>query len=71
MLLVVLPDNDLAGTHKANQIIQTARYFQIPTLLLNPIEIDPELSDGDDIEQMPTLDRDRLMQITKQKLIPH
>jgi hypothetical protein len=68
LLFVVLPDHDLAGTNKANLILQTARYFQLPTLLLDPLAIEPTLDESDDIEQMPNLDRDRLMRITKQKL---
>jgi hypothetical protein len=69
LLLVLLPDNDTAGANKANVILHTARYFQLPTLLLDPLVVEPQLSEGDDIEQMPSLDRDRLMQIVKQKLI--
>jgi hypothetical protein len=61
LLLVVLPDNDTAGVNKANLILHTARYFQLPTLLLDPLEIEPLLGDGEDIEQMPNLDADRLM----------
>jgi hypothetical protein len=68
LLLVVLPDHDLAGTNKANLTLRTARYFQLPTLLLNPLELEPQLVESGDIEQMPNLDRDRLMQIAKQKL---
>jgi hypothetical protein len=68
LLLAVLPDNDTAGANKANVILHTARYFNLPTLLLDPLEIEPQLSDGDDIEQIPNLARDRLMQIAKQKL---
>jgi hypothetical protein len=68
LLLVALPDHDLAGTNKANLILHTARYFQLPTLLLDPLEIEPALDESGDIEQMPNLNRDRLMQITKQKL---
>jgi hypothetical protein len=70
LLLVVLPDHDTAGTNKANAILHTARYFNLPTLLLDPLEIEPDLQAGGDIEQMPNLDRDRLMQIVKQKLPP-
>jgi hypothetical protein len=68
LLLAVLPDNDTAGANKANVILHTPRYFNLPTLLLDPLEIEPQLSDGDDIEQIPNLARDRLMQIAKQKL---
>lgn len=68
LLLAVLPDHDLAGTNKARVILQTAQYFQIPTLLLDPLLVEPTLIEGDDIEQMPNLDRDRLMQIAKQQL---
>jgi hypothetical protein len=68
LLLVVLPDLDLAGGHKANRIIHTARYFDLPTLLLDPLEIEPQLGDGDDIEQMVELDRDRVIQVVKAKL---
>lgn len=69
LLLVVLPDLDTAGTNKANVILHTARYFQLPTLLLDPLEIEPALVESGDIEQMPNLDRDRLMQFVKQKLM--
>lgn len=68
LLLAVLPDNDTAGANKANVILHTARYFNLPMLLLDPLEIEPRLGDGDDIEQMSNLCRDRLMQIAKQKL---
>jgi hypothetical protein len=68
VLLAVLPDNDTAGANKANVILHTARYFNLPTLLLDPLKIEPRLSDGDDIEQMQNFDCDRLMQIAKQKL---
>jgi hypothetical protein len=68
VLLAVLPDYDLAGTRKAERIIHTARYFSLPTLLLNPLEIEPTLNVGDDIEQMPNLDRDRFTNIVKQML---
>jgi hypothetical protein len=68
LLLTVLPDNDTAGANKASVIRHTARYFNLPMLLLDPLEIEPRLGDGDDIEQMPNLCRARLMQIAKQKL---
>ncbi len=68
LLLVVLPDLDAAGTNKANVILHTARYFPLPTLLLDPLEIQPELEESGDIEQMPNLDGDRLMQIVKATL---
>jgi hypothetical protein len=70
VLLVVLPDYDLAGTYKAERIIHTARYFSLPTLLLDPLEIEPTLGAGGDIEQMPSLDADRLMEIVKRMLSP-
>ena len=70
LLLVVLPDCDLAGGHKANRIIHTARYFNIPTLLLNPLQIEPDLPVGGDIEQMPNLDADRLLAVVRQQLRP-
>ena len=70
ILLVVLPDYDLAGTCKAERIIHTACYFSLPTLLLNPLAIEPTLSAGDDIEQMPSLDSNRLMEIVKRMLSP-
>ena len=70
LLLVVLPDRDLAGGHKANRIIHTARYFNLPTLLLDPLQIEPDLQVGDDIEQMPNLDADRLMKVVKRMLSP-
>ena len=68
MLLAVLPDLDLAGGYKANRIIHTARYFKLPTLLLDPLQIEPTLGIGDDIEQIVELDRDLLMQVIKTKL---
>lgn len=68
LLLVVLPDLDAPGTNKANVILHTARYFQLPTLLLDPLEIEQQLEQSGDIEQMPKLDPDRLMQFVKQKL---
>jgi hypothetical protein len=68
LLLVVLPDNDEAGTNKAKLILQTAQYFQIPMLWLDSLAIKPTLIKGGDIEQLPKLDGDRLMQITKQQL---
>jgi hypothetical protein len=70
VLLVVLPDYDLAGTRKAERIIHTARYFSLPTLLLDPLQIESPLGAGDDIEQMPSLDADRLMEIVKRMLSP-
>ena len=68
LLLVVLPDYDLDGNRKALQIIHTAKYFSLPTLLLDPLEIESTLSAGDDIEQMPSLKADRLLKIVKQIL---
>jgi hypothetical protein len=68
VLLVVLPDYDLAGTYKAERIIHTARYFSLPTLLLDPLQIESNLKVADDIEQMPSLDADRLMEIVKRML---
>ncbi len=70
VLLVVLPDYDLAGTRKAERIIHTARYFSLPTLLLDPLQIESPLGAGDDIEQMPNLSADRLMEIVKRMLSP-
>jgi hypothetical protein len=68
VLLVVLPDYDLAGTRKTERIIHTARYFSLPTLLLDPLQIEPTLGAGGDIEQMPNFDRDRFTNIVKQML---
>jgi hypothetical protein len=68
LLLAVLPDYDLAGNWKAQRIIHTARYFDLPTLLLDPLEIEPDLQIGDDIEQMGGLDRDRVIQLVRAKL---
>jgi hypothetical protein len=70
ILLVVLPDHDLAGNRKAERIIHTATYFSLPTLLLNPVEIEATLGAGGDIEQMPSLNADRLMEIVKRILSP-
>ena len=70
LLLVVLPDYDLDGNRKALQIIHTAKYFSLPTLLLDPLKIEPTLGAGGDIEQMPSLDADRLMEIVKRMLSP-
>jgi hypothetical protein len=70
IVLAVLPDYDLAGNRKAEQIIHTAKYFSLPTLLLDPLAIELMLSTGDDIEQMPNLDVDRLMEIVKRMLSP-
>jgi hypothetical protein len=70
LLLVILPDYDLDGNRKALQIIHTAKYFSLPTLLLDPLKIDPMLSACSDIEQMPSLDADRLMDIVKRMLSP-
>jgi hypothetical protein len=70
VLLVVLPDYDLAGNRKAERIIHTAKYFSLPTLLLNPLQIESNLKVADDIEQMPSLDADRLMEIVKRMLSP-
>jgi hypothetical protein len=70
ILLVVLPDYDLVGTHKAERIVHTARYFSLPTLLLDPLQIESNLKVADDIEQMPSLDPDRLMEIVKRMLSP-
>ena len=70
LLLVVLPDCDLAGSHKANRIIHTARYFNIPTLLLDPLQIEPDLPVGGDIEQMSSLDADRSIEVIKRILSP-
>ena len=70
VLLVVLPDYDLAGNRKAERIIHTAKYFSLPTLLLDPLQIESNLKVADDIEQMPSLDADRLMEIVKQMLSP-
>lgn len=70
VLLVVLPDYDLVGSHKAERIIHTARYFSLPTLLLDPRQIESNLNVADDIEQMPSLNADRLMEIVKRMLSP-
>ncbi len=70
LLLVVLPDYDLDGNRKALQIVRTTRYFSLPTLLLDPLEIDPTLEAGDDIEQMPNLCADRLLEIVKRRVRP-
>jgi hypothetical protein len=70
LLLVVLPDYDLDGNRKALQIIHTAKYFSLPTLLLDPLEIEPTLGARGDIEQMPSLNADRLMKIVKRMLSP-
>jgi putative DNA primase/helicase len=70
LLLVVLPDYDLAGNCKAQRIIHTARYFNLPTLLLDPLQIEPDLPVGGDIEQMPDLDADRLLAVVRQQLRP-
>ncbi|AFY97103.1 hypothetical protein [Chamaesiphon minutus] len=70
VLLVVLPDYDLAGTYKAERIVHTARYFSLPTLLLDPLQIESNLKVADDIEQMPSLDADRLLTIVKRMLSP-
>jgi hypothetical protein len=68
VLLAILPDNDLAGSRKAKRILHTARYFELPTLLLDPIEIEPGLVVGGDIEQMVELDADKFTRIVKQML---
>jgi hypothetical protein len=68
VLLVLLPDNDLAGGSKAQRIIHTARYFELPTLLLDLEQIEPGLVVGGDIEQMVDLDADRFIRIVKQML---
>jgi hypothetical protein len=70
ILLVVLPDYDLAGNRKAEWIVHTARYFLLPTLLLDPRQIESNLKVADDIEQMPSFDAARLMEIVKQMLSP-
>jgi hypothetical protein len=70
LLLVVLPDYDLDGDRKAQRIIHTAHYFSLPTLLLDPLQIESDLKAGDDIEQMPSLSADRLLEIVKQQLRP-
>ena len=70
LLLAVLPDRDLVGGHKANRIIHTARYFNIPTLLLDPLQIEPDLPVGGDIEQMSSLDADRSIEVIKRILSP-
>jgi hypothetical protein len=70
VLLVVLPDYDLAGTYKAERIVHTACYFSLPTLLLDPLQIESNLKVADDIEQMPDLDGIRLMEIVKRMLSP-
>lgn len=70
VFLVVLPDYDLAGDRKAQRIIHAARYFSLPTLLLDPLQIESDLKAGDDIEQMPSLSADRLLEIVKQQLRP-
>jgi hypothetical protein len=66
----VSPDYDLAGNRKAERIIHTAKYFSLPTLLLNPLQIESNLKVADDIEQMPSLDAERLMEIVKRMLSP-
>jgi hypothetical protein len=73
LLLVVLPDHDLSGAHKASQLIRAANYFTIPALLLNPLEIKADLNSGDDIEQLISFDHYEFMHIVKQKLslYPH
>ena len=68
LLLAVLPDFDLSGNYKANRIIQTARYFNLPTLLLDPLLIELKLPVGGDIEQMKRCDRDRVIQVVRSVL---
>jgi hypothetical protein len=68
LLLAVLPDFDLAGNYKSNWIIHTARYFDLPTLLLDPLQIEPALTVGGDIEQMERCDRNLVMQVVKSTL---
>jgi hypothetical protein len=70
LLLAVLPDYDLAGNYKAQRIIHTARYFDLPTLLLDPLQIEPDLQIGDDLEQMLELDADRFQSVIRQQLRP-
>jgi hypothetical protein len=68
VLLILSPDNDAPGFRKAERIIHTARYFSMPTLLLDPIKIEPGLAIGGDIEQMVNFDADRFTKIVKQML---
>ena len=70
LLLAVLPDYDLTGNYKATRIIHTAKYFSLPTLLLDPLSISPTLEAGDDLEQMPNLDPDLLMAVVRRMLSP-
>jgi hypothetical protein len=68
LLLVTLPDNDPAGIYKANHIWQVASRLKIPVKNLDPLQLYPTLPPSGDIEQMPNLDRNKLMKIVKNNL---
>lgn len=68
LLLVILPDHDLAGNYKANNIWQVANRLKMPVKILEPLQIQPNLPPGGDLEQMPGLNRKNLMEIVKNSL---
>jgi hypothetical protein len=63
LLLVVLPDNDPTGTYKANHIWQVANRVKIPVKILDPLQLQPNLIPGGDIEQIPHLNGSSLLEI--------
>lgn len=66
-LLVILPDNDLAGLYRARNILAVAQNANIPALAIDPLKIDPQLIAGSDIEQLPNFTVSYLLHVIKEK----
>jgi hypothetical protein len=64
-LIVILPDNDLAGFYRARNILMLANRLNIPAVAIDPLKIAPGLDIGDDIEQIPDLSVRCLMHVIK------
>jgi hypothetical protein len=64
-LMVILPDNDLAGFSRARNILMLANRLNIPAVAIDPLKIAPELKIGGDIEQIPDLSVRYLMHIIR------
>ena len=68
MILAILPDNDAPGYIRATEIARIAKRIGLPTLMLDPLRIEPQLKLKGDIEQMSNLNERTLIQIVKDNL---
>lgn len=68
MLLAILPDNDATGYNRATEIARIAKRIGLPTIMLDPLRIEPQLKLKGDIEQMSNLNERTLIQIVKDNL---